>query len=132
MINEKIKLRYQMLWEKYKRPTIGKKEYAEIYSISVSTIDKYKYIASGGINLVPYKKQVTEISKLVETIDIKWLRGLDLNYHIEQRNPLITLIIFIFSKNLGQVWGKVILFTIRIYNASSHTLTRNVRCQDLY
>lgn len=54
MINEKIKLRYQMLWEKYKRPTIGKKEYAEIYSISVSTIDKY--IANGGINLVPYKK----------------------------------------------------------------------------
>jgi hypothetical protein len=54
MINEKIKLRYQILLEKYKRPTIGKKEYAEIYNISVSTIDKY--MAGGGINLVPYKK----------------------------------------------------------------------------
>lgn len=58
MINEKIKLRYQMLWEKYKRPTIGKKEYAEIYSILMNTIDKY--IASEGMNLVPYKKSASE------------------------------------------------------------------------
>ncbi len=58
MINEKIKLRYQILLERYKRPTIGKKEYAEIHNISVSTIDKY--IAKGGINLVPYKKAQVE------------------------------------------------------------------------
>ncbi len=64
MINEKIKLRYQVLIEKYKRPTIGKKEYAEIYNISVSTIDKY--IANGGINLVPYKKVLVGAKKSLQ------------------------------------------------------------------
>jgi hypothetical protein len=56
MINEKIKLRYESLLERYGE-TIGKKEYAIIFGISISTIDKY--IAKGGINLVPYKKYET-------------------------------------------------------------------------
>lgn len=52
-VNEKIKLRYTSLQNRY-GDTVGKKEYAIIFGITISTIDKY--LAKGGINLVPYKK----------------------------------------------------------------------------
>ena len=66
MINEKIKLRYEALLARYGN-IIGKKEYAEIFKISRSSIDKY--IAMGGINLAPYKKHVT--NKLNIESDVK-------------------------------------------------------------
>lgn len=53
VITDKIKLRYDKLLQKYGE-TIGKKEYSKIFGLSISTIDKY--LANGGINLVPYKK----------------------------------------------------------------------------
>lgn len=53
MINDKIRLRYDSLLKIY-GSIIGKKEYSQIFKISVSTINKY--IAMGGINLAPFKK----------------------------------------------------------------------------
>lgn len=82
MINEKIKLRYQVLLERYKRPTIGKKEYAEIYNISVSTIDKY--IAKGGINLVPYKKALVRAENQLKSNGRVYWDLLDIAISLEE------------------------------------------------